>query len=129
VRRGVLTTFPSTLRLERCNAEAGLVTIAPGVGRIQVEVGGPLASIRLIGVNAAGDVFLIVERFRERGRLDVDRHVVVLDSTGALKALMQVHEVPAIHPVRELVLGPQGRLHRMVPGTRGVTFVQWELRP
>lgn len=129
LRRGALTPFASSAQVEKCNAEAGLITTAFDARRIQVELGGPLASIRLIGVNATGDTFVLVERFRQRGRLAVDRQVVVLDSTGALKALLPVHGEPAVHPVRELVLGPGGALHRMVPGTGGVTFQRWEVRP
>ncbi|HUU01979.1 MAG TPA: hypothetical protein VM425_11085 [Myxococcota bacterium] len=121
--------FSSAVRVTKCNAEAGLVSVAPGGKQIQVEVGGPLASIRLIGVSTAGDIFLIVERFIKRGKLAVDRQVVVLDSSGALKALLQVRDKPAVHPGRDFVLGPKGTLHRMVPGTQAVAFVRFEVRP
>ncbi len=129
LRRGALTQLASTISVEKCNAEAGLITMAPGGKQIQVELGGPLASIRLIGVNGAGDIFVIVERFVQRGRLAVNRHVLVIAATGALKAQLQVIGAPAIHPVREFVLGPRGALHRMVPGTQGVAFLRWEVRP
>jgi hypothetical protein len=127
-RGGGLTTSKSALRVVKVNAEAGLVTLSPGGKQVQVEVGGPLASIRLIGVNASGDTFLIVERFVKRGQLAVDRQIVVLDSNGALKALMAVKGKPAVHPERDFVLGPRGALHRMLPGTTAVAFVRWEVR-
>jgi hypothetical protein len=127
-RGGNLTTTKSAVSVIKCNAEAGLVTLAPGGKQVQVEVGGPLASMRLIGVNEAGEPFLIVERFIKRGQLAVDRQIVVLDSNGSLKALLAVKEKPAVHPERDFVLGPRGALHRMLPGTTAVAFVRWEVR-
>ena len=82
VRNGLLTSARQ-VGVEKCNAEAGLVTL--GGKRIQVEIGGPLASIRLVGVDAQANTYLIVEQFRTRGRLEVDRRVVVLDAEGGVE--------------------------------------------
>ncbi len=129
VRRGAQTTATRSVSVRKCNAEAGLITKAPGGEQIQVEIGGPLASMRLIGVNAGGDTFLMVERFRHRGKLAVDRQVMVLGPEGALKARLDVVGEPTLHPEREFVLGPRGALHRMVPGDQSVAFLRWEVRP
>ena len=129
LRRGVLTSFGRQTLVEKCNAEAGRVTLGHDGTQVQVEIGGPLASIRLIGVSAALDTFLLVEQFRERGRVEVDRRVLVLGASGALKASLELEGNPAVSVVRDLVLGPRGDLHRMLPGDRGVTFSRWEVRP
>ncbi len=129
LRRGVLTTIGSQTSVEKCSAEAGLVTLGQDGTQVQLEIGGPLASIRLIGVSATRDTFLLVEQFRERGRLEVDRRVVVLDAAGGLKATLEIEGNAAVPVVRDLVLGPRGDLHRMLPGDRGVTFSRWEVRP
>jgi hypothetical protein len=129
LRSGVLTSFGRQTLVEKCNAEAGRVTLGHDGTQVQVEIGGPLASIRLIGVSAARDTFLLVEQFRERGRVEVDRRVVVLGASGALKASLELEGNPAVSVVRDLVLGPRGDLHRMLPGDRGVIFSRWEVRP
>ncbi len=129
VRGGALTPVSAPFSVHKCNAEAGLLTMGASGKTVQVELGAPLASIRLIGMNSGGDTFLAVEQFRQRGRLDVKRLVLVLDSSGALKAKLDVADEPAILPAREFVLGPKGDLHQMVPGTQGVVFRRWEVRP
>ncbi|MFW5739808.1 MAG: hypothetical protein ACOC1F_05520 [Myxococcota bacterium] len=126
VRNGSATARAARLDVEKCNAEAGLVTF--GAKRVQLEIGAPLASIRLIGATNSGDVYLVVERFRKRGRLEVDREVVVLDARGRLKAKRDVVGVPVVHATRDFALSPRGELYRMVPGTDGVTFVRWAVR-
>jgi len=117
------------VRVTKCNAEAGLISLGPAGRKIQVEIGAALASIRLIGVNSGGDIYLVVEQFKERRKLAVDRLVLVLDSTGELKARMPVLDRPAVHPDRDFMLGPDDVLHRMVPGTQAVRFIRWEVRP
>jgi hypothetical protein len=126
--RGTLQAATSPARVEKCNAEAGLVTMGTHGRRIQVEIGAPLASIRLLGESASGDIFLVIEQFRERRRLAVDRQIVLLDASGALKARLPVIDQPAVHPTREFALAPDGSVHQMVPGLQGVTFVRWEVR-
>lgn len=119
-------TASSSARVEKCNAEAGLVTL--GGKRIQVEIGAPLASVRLLGAGNAGDAYLLFEQFRQRGRLEVDRKVVVVTASGMLRATLEVKDAPAIPPDREFVLGPKGDLHQMLPDATGVTFVRWEVK-
>ncbi len=125
IDRGKLANQFSS-RVIKCNAEAGLLTL--GGKRVQVEIGGPLASVQLVGVNAGGDAFLLFEQFRKRGQLEVDRRVVVINATGTIKAMLAISESPTVHPSREFVLGPNGAFYQMIPGTQGVTFVRWEVR-
>jgi len=129
LHRGALRPAPRSVTVRKCNAEAFRVTAAPSGDSIQIEIGGPLASVRLLGVNATGDVFVVVERFVKRGQLAVTRQVLVLSPTGVLKARLEVLGEPTLHPERELVLGPDGALHRMVPGDKAVSFQRWEVQP
>ena len=117
------------VQVRKCNAEAGLLTIQPDGRQIQLETGGPLASIRVIGVNPVGDIYLVIEKFRKSRTISVDREVLVIDPAGALKARLPIQDKPVIHPDRDLRLGPAGALHRMVSGSDGLTLVRWEVRP
>ncbi len=126
VHRGSLSAVGKPVTVRKCNAEAGLVTRAGHT--IQVEIGGPLASMRIIGVNTSDDVFMLVERFRKRGSVEVDRQVVVVDRQGRVRATRDVVGTPALALDRDFTLGADGSLHRMIPGATGVTFVRWEVR-
>jgi hypothetical protein len=124
----VVPVAGSPVRVRKCSAEAGLITLGSG-SEIKLKTGRALASIRLIGTNAAGDAYLIIETFRQRKRLEVDRQIVVLDPAGVLKARLWVVGLPVVHPAREFVLGPGGTLHRMIPGAEGLALVRWEMIP
>jgi hypothetical protein len=129
LRGGAVRPVSNPDSVHKCNAEAGLLTMGGSGKTVQIELGASLASIRLIGVSSGGDTFLAVEQFRQRGRLDVSRHVLVLNSSGAFKARLDIADDPVIVPAREFVLGPKGDLHQMVPGAQGVVFRRWEVRP
>ena len=95
---------------------------------VRLKIKGPLASVRLIGVNKGGDAFVVVERFVKLGSLAVEREVLVVSSNGETRARLKIDDVPFVPPVVEFQLAPDGSLYRMIPGDESVTFVRWEVR-
>lgn len=122
---------PAGLRAEKTSAETAELIIGEGESsrRVAIDARGPLASVRPVGVDGQGRAWALVERFRELGRLEVDREIVVVDREGTLVVRLEIVEAPVVMPLRELVLGPDGGLYHMVAGDEGVRFTRYEVRP
>lgn len=95
---------------------------------VRIKIDGPLASVRIIGVTAGYDVFVLVERFVELGSLAVTREVIVLNASGELEARLKIDDAPFVPPAREFQLADDGSLYRMIPGDKSVTFRRYEVR-
>jgi hypothetical protein len=114
----------------KTGAESGEIVFGEGENRERVglELGGPLASLRLVGVCRGGDAIVAVERFRELGKLAVDREILRVSRAGEIVARIPVVGAAAAPPAREFFLAPDDTLYRMVPGTDSVVFLRWVLR-
>ncbi|MDD5309431.1 MAG: hypothetical protein PHU25_19110 [Deltaproteobacteria bacterium] len=121
----------SGVRVVKTGAETGEIVFGSGAGErhVAIEAGGPLASLNLIGVDDAGRAFVLVERFRQVGRTEIDREVMVLDRQGALVTRLAITDIPAIPMLREFFLAEDGALYRMAPGVAAVRFTRFEVRP
>lgn len=119
------------VRVVKTGAETGEVVFGDGgdARRVEIDCKGPLASLRLVGVDGRGRAFVVVERFREPGRLEVEREAVVVERSGRLVARMAIAGAPAVPVLREFFVGGDGALYRMVPGTTTVRFTRFEVRP
>jgi hypothetical protein len=116
------------IRTENTGADTADIIYTDSPGTVRIQINGPLASVRVIGVTTGGYVYVLVERFIELGSLAVTREVIVLDSTGKLEARMQIDDVSSVPPVIEFQLTHDGSLYRMIPGDKSVTFIHYEVR-
>lgn len=97
--------------------------------RIRIEWSAPLASIDLIGVDTQGQAFVLVEHYRQLGKLAVNRAIIVVTRSGQIKGFTSIEGIPSIPLHKEFQLGPDNALYRMIPGTEAVRFVRMELAP
>jgi len=127
-RRSGVPTETSTAMT---SGEAGEIVFAEGgvERRVAVPAGGPMASLRLVGVDRLGRAFVVVERFVELGRTAVLREVIVIEPTGALVARADLPAAPLVHPLTELYLTPGGALYRLAAGAESVRIERLEVRP
>jgi hypothetical protein len=117
-------------RVIKTSAETGEVIFerADEPRRVEIDVGGPLASLRLLGVDRGGRALVLVERFRELGQLAVDRELLAVGPEAGLVARRALDDAPAVPPLREFFLADDG-LYRMVAGERAVVFTRYEVQP
>jgi hypothetical protein len=122
---------PSETHAVKTSGESGEVVFVDGGGerRVAVSIGGPLASLRLVGVDRRGRAFVVVERFRERGRAAVDRELLVIEPSGSLVARTALPDPPLVRPSVELYLTPDGALYRLAAGAEAVRVERLEVRP
>jgi hypothetical protein len=122
---------PTDARAVKTSAEEGEIVFAEGGGerRVAIRAGGPLAAIRLVGVDRAGRAFALLERYRELGKPAVDREIVVLDRAGALIASAALPGVAAVPPLVELYLTPDGALYRLAADADAARVTVYEVRP
>lgn len=122
---------PTAARAARTSAEDGEIVFAEGGAerRVAIRTGGPLAAIRLLGVDRAGRAFALVERYRELGRPAVDREVIVVERSGALIARTALPGIAAVRPVSDLFLTPDGALYRLSADADAVRITRYEVRP
>jgi hypothetical protein len=123
--------LPAVARAIKTSGEDGAIIFTENGAqhRVAVATGGPLAAIRLIGVDRSGRAFAVVERYRELGKTAIDREVIVVDRSGALVAKLALPEVPAVRPVVELFLAPDGALYRLAADADLVRVTRYEVRP
>jgi len=122
---------PTDTRTVKTSGESGEVVFADGgvVRRVAISAGGPLASLRLVGVDRLGRAFVVMERFRELGRTAVDRELLVIDPSGAFVARTALPEPPLVSPFQELYLTPDGAIYVLAAGAESVHVVRLEVRP
>jgi len=95
---------------------------------VRLKIDGPLASTKIAGINGMGDLFMVIERFKKLGSLEVEKEILVLDSEGVPKTRLKLDTKAFAPPIVEFVLAPDGSLYRMIPGEESVTFVRFEVR-
>lgn len=122
---------PTATRTEKRSGEAGDVVFVEDDAerRVEIPAGGPLASLRLIGVDRKGRAFVLLERFVERGMPQVDREVLVVRPDGELVARRALPDPPLVRPFNELYLTPAGDLYRLAANADGVRIERMEVRP
>lgn len=126
-RGGVPTQTHTELR----SAQEGVIVFADGAtqDRVSVPAGGPIAALRLVGVDCHGRAFVVLERFVELGKLEVEREVLVVTSDGDLLARRTLPEPPLVSPITELYLTPEGDLYRLAAGAESVVIERLEVLP
>ena len=120
----------SAARARKTSAEHGEVIfeLADGPHAVEIDASGPLASLRVLGVDRAGRAIVLLERFRELGELAVDRELLAIDPADGLVARREIADAPVVPPLREFVFR-DGALYRMVAGDTAVVFTRYEVRP
>jgi hypothetical protein len=119
------------VRTAQTSAESGAVIFGEGPSErsVAIDAGGPLASLELIGVDAEGRAFVLLERFCELGEVEVEREVLVVRDDGLLLDRMRLEGGPEVAQRRELLLADDGSLYRMLTREEQLVFSRWELRP
>jgi hypothetical protein len=117
-------------RVVKTSGETGEVVFesADGTRKVELDAAGPLASLRLLGIDPAGRAIVLLERFRELGRLAVDRELLAVDPQTGLVARRPIDGAPTVPPLREFLL-VGGALFRMVAGETAVVFTRYEVQP
>lgn len=122
---------PTGTRAVKTSGEGGEIVFVDGgiETRVGLSAGGPLASLRLVGVDRLGRAFVVMERFCELGRTAVDRELLVVERSGALVARAALPAPPLVPPLTELYLTPDGALYLLAAGAESVRVVRLEVRP
>jgi hypothetical protein len=122
---------PTRTRTVKTSGEHAEIVFADGAARrrVAVSAGGPLASLRLVGVDRSGRAFVVLERFRAPGRLEVDRELLVVEAEGGLVARAPLPAAPLVSPLTEFWLTPEGVLWRLAAGADAVHVERLEVRP
>jgi len=117
-------------RARKISAEQGEVIfeLADGPRAVEIDAAGPLASLRVLGVDRAGRAVVLLERFLELGKLAVDRELLAIDPAAGLVARRAIADAPVVPPLREFVFKGSA-LYRMVAGDTSVVFTRFEVRP
>ncbi len=117
-------------RVRKLGAETGAVDFGRRPeDRVRIELGRPLASLRLVGVDGDGRAFVLVEQYRQLGKIAVDRWIMIVSNQGEVVAKRKMEGVSAVPVVREFFVTASGALYRMLPASDRVVFFRFEVKP
>jgi hypothetical protein len=120
----------TAIEVIKTGAESGEVVFGEqgNARHVGIEIGGPLATLRLVGVTERGDAVVVLEKFRELGKLAVDREIIAINPEGKILTRYPLDDqLVAAPPEIEFFVAPDGYLYRMIPGKESVVFTRREL--
>ncbi|NOX88972.1 MAG: T9SS type A sorting domain-containing protein [Calditrichaeota bacterium] len=124
-----LKTEKAALRLIRRNSATAEIRVS---GDSSFTLNFPqnnLASVRLVGIDGKGRLYINFEFFVQQAPLRIRREIAVFNSKGEKLASLHVPVNSYTQIFRDTFLGDDGKLFQMISTEEGIEIIVWDLQP
>ncbi len=115
------------VQLKRKNSHTAQIRLADGTMFTVQFAQKNLASLRLIGQDTKGRLYVNFEFFKRQVPLSVERHIMVFTPQGQTLLSLQIPVNNYTQIFRDTYLDPSGRLFQMRSHKDGIEIVEWNL--
>jgi hypothetical protein len=108
------------------NEQLLLETAIPGMSR-QTILNFPsnLACADLIGIDAVGNSYLLIETYVTQIPLNVKREVYTLSKSGTFLSVLELPSIKFIYMVKDLQIDAEGNLYHLYSDENGIKIFKW----
>ncbi len=92
---------------------------------ISLPFPGDLAYSELIGIDASGNLFLLIERYRSEIPLKIQREVLTIDARGNKLSVLEIPNIKYMTTDKDFRIDASGTLYHMMTTADRVIFFKW----
>ena len=92
---------------------------------IELNFSSNLACADIIGIDKAGDVFVIVETFISEIPLNVRREVYTLSNEGSVLSILEIPSIKYIYTIKDFQIDEEGNLYHLICDKEKVSVLKY----
>jgi len=125
---GVLTGLENELLLVNVESRERLIIESENLNltsNITIEFPNNLACADLIGIDASGNIFLVIEKYLREFPLKVRREVYTLSNNGEVLSILELPNIKYLTTLKDLQIDESGHLFHLVSDKEGIKIIKW----
>ncbi|VAX26494.1 hypothetical protein MNBD_IGNAVI01-946, partial [hydrothermal vent metagenome] len=92
---------------------------------ISLQFPNNLSCADLIGIDAEGNLFLVIEKYLNEIPLKVSREVYTLSNSGEMLSILQLPNIKYLYTLKDLQIDSDGNLYHLIPDKNEVKIIKW----